>query len=246
MNKEFYLKHKDIEWKMPLMTNDGSIHETDGQAVTGWMLNEMQQGRIGWIQFNLMTIKPPTYTPMPWTHQSRVETETLWANHKELFKETTKGVYEYKVKDKEGWKPWEDFPAPQMSAYWVGDDFPCTRLSTGRYERTEPNSSTEVYDLNINENPDIANMATYQFPLLMPLITPGNKCHAIIEDFGTLKLHEGYTYLLNPWRKMMLVNTSENESAVQFYAQVLLGNEAVPFSDVITRSYFQAIGHMHK
>jgi hypothetical protein len=244
MNEEFYLKHKDIEWEIPVMPRDGSINETDGKAVMSWILNEMQQGRLGWLALNLMTIKPAGYTPLAWQHESRTETESLLeGNH---YKEVSKGVHEYEAKDKKGWKPWEYFPAPTMSQFWVGGDFPCTRLTTGRYERIEPNSSTEPLNPNINENTDIVKPELYAFPILMSLIAPGSKCHVVVEDFGTLKLHEGYMYLINPWRKRMLTNVSETESATQFHGQVLLGKEVVPFSDVITRSYFQEIGHMQR
>lgn len=247
MNETFYLKHKDLTWEMPLLPKYGDdvyINETDGQAVMGWVLNEMQQGRIGWIQFNLMTIKPSSYTPMAWTHQSRVETESLW--DRAFYKKIKEGVFEYVAKNKDGWLPWEGFPAPVMSASWVGDDFPCSHIINGRYERIEPNSSTEPQDPNINENPNTIEAEKYNFPILTSLIAPGSKCHVVVEDFGTLKLHEGYMYLINPWRKRMLINVSETDSATQFHAQVVLGRETIPFSDVITRSYFQAIGQLQR
>ena len=44
----------------------------------------------------------------------------------------------------------------------------------------------------------------------------------------------------------MLINVSETDSATQFHAQVVLGRETIPFSDVITRSYFQAIGQLQR
>ncbi len=233
----------EVKQKLPEFPRDGSIDETNGQAVFKWILNEMKTGTIGWMKFNIMSIKAQSFIPLPWHHKGRIETEALWMAHRELFTDNNE-ISEYIAKDDEGWKPWENFPAPEMSAY-LNEELPVQRIDHVRYTRMPPKSTTVLYDPD--KDLKIENIETDNLTLLMTLVMPTTKkCVAEVEGFDALELKEGVVYFLNPFRKHVLKNNSELDDSTQLDLKVKLGNQCTPFSDVLTRSYFQEIGHMHK
>jgi|TARA_B110000438_G_scaffold30499_1_gene29832 hypothetical protein len=233
----------EIEQKLPKMPRDGSIDETDGQAVFNWVLNEMKAGTIGWIKFNIISIKPQSFIPLPWHHKGRIETESLWMAHRELFIDNNE-VSEYIAKDDEGWRPWEMFPAPEMSAY-LNEELPAEYIDHVRYTRMPPKSTTIVNEPD--KDLKIENLEEAKLTLLMTLIMPNRgKSVVEVEGFDAFNLKEGVVYFLNPFRKQVLKNNAELDDSTQLEIKVRLGNQCTPFSDVITRSYFQAIGHMQE
>lgn len=233
----------EIKQKLPEMPRDGSIDETDGQAVFNWVLNEMKSGTIGWLKFNLSSVKPQDFIPLPWHHQGRIETERLWMQYPHLFKDN-QGILEYIAKNKKQWLPWENFPVPEMSAY-IKEEFPADTINCLRYTRIPPNTTTVLYEPSKDLKFD--NLDTDKLNVLMTLIMPNTeKCVAEVEGFDALYLQEGAIYFLNPFRKQSLKYNSNTDHSTQIDIEIQLGEQCTLFSDVITRSYFQEIGHMQK
>jgi len=233
----------EVTNKLPEMPRDGSIDETDGQAVFNWVLNEMRAGTIGWLKFNLISIKSRSFVPLPWHHQGRIETERLHLEFPDLYKDN-QGISEYIAKDEEGWKPWDDFPAPQMSAY-LNTEIPSDTINRARYTRIPPNTTTVLHEPS--KDLKFENLETDIIKILMTLVMPNTKkCVLEVDGFDAVNLQEGIIYFLNPFRKQSLKNTSDLDYSTQLDIELKLGKQCSPFSDVITRSYFQAIGHMQK
>lgn len=233
----------EIEQKLPEMPRDGSIDETDGQAVFNWILNEMKAGTMGWLPFNLITIKPADFIPLPWHHAGRIETERLFLLFPHLFKDN-QGISEYIAKNEKSWLPWDNFPAAEMSAY-LNEEFPADTINGLRYTRIPPNTTAMLYEPS--KDLKFENLETDNLTILMTLITPNTKkCMLEVDGFDAIPLQEGVSYFLNPFRKQSLRNDSDLDYSTQVDIEVKLGKQCTPFSDVITRSYFQAIGHMQK
>ena len=60
----------------------------------------------------------------------------------------------------------------------------------------------------------------------------------IIEDCGKVPIQMGKIYLLNPKKKLQIVNTGASQS-VRMFATVEVGTEFLRFCDLISRSYFR-------
>ena len=73
---------------------------------------------------------------------------------------------------------------------------------------------------------------------MVSLIEPGADCHTVVEDCGRIPIQMGKVYLLNPKKKLQIVNTGSPPS-VRMFAPVEVGNEFLRFCDLMTRSYFR-------
>ena len=84
------------------------------------------------------------------------------------------------------------------------------------------------------------------FPILVSMREPGKKCHTVVEGFGLVPIREGRTYLLNPYRKHVVVNTSDTEECVRIRTQAIPGKRFGEFVNCITRTYFELEGRLGK
>ena len=264
MNKEteeFYLEHKDKTWDLPKFPDD-TIDETDAVAVTKWIITQMRDGNMGWCELNLMNVKGGEFVPLAWHHMGQIETqlideENLYTKYENpshegaygctLFGEDgdrtnlkeaydTKGAFSKELMHK----------IPNITAWWDGD-FPAGSYNKIRFVKLEPNGSIGPHNDNINPNKEeLLDDQKSIWPITVSLKEPGKKCHTVVEDFGTVPISEGKVYILNPYRKHIMVNTSVTEPSIHMNVQATVGWRFGEFTNCICRSYFETEGRLGK
>ena len=259
--EEFYLKHKDKSWTLPKFPNN--IDETDADAVVKWILEEMKAGNFGWIELNLMNVKGGQFIPIAWHHMGQIETQVI--EHRNFYTQYKKPSHvnaygctlfgkdddrtnlSEDPDEKGDWVKEVDAETPNITAWWE-DDFPIANYKKIRFVKLEANGSVAPHNDNINKDKDkILNPIRDIFPILLSMKEPGGrKCHTVVEDFGTVPIKEGKIYLINPYRKHVMVNTSETDSCVHMNIQGIPGQRYGEFINCITRTYFELEGRLGK
>ena len=114
-----------------------------------------------------------------------------------------------------------------------------------RFVKLEPNGSIGPHNDNINPNKEeLLDDQKSIWPITVSLKEPGKKCHTVVEGFGIVPIKEGRTYLLNPYRKHVVVNTSDTEECVRLRTQAIPGKRFGEFVNCITRTYFELEGRL--
>ena len=258
--EEFYLKHKDKSWELPKFPE--TMDETNPDVVVEWILKEMKAGTIGWLEINLMNVKGGSFVPIAWHHMGQIETEIL--THRNLYTQYKKPSHinaygctlfgqdddrtdlSESADEKGDWVKEVVETVPNIFHYWDGD-FPISNYKKIRFVKLDPNGSVGIHSDNINKDKDkILSPVKDIFPILMSLKEPGKKCHTVVEDFGIVPVKEGRCYLVNPYRKHVMVNTSETEPCVHMNIQGIPGQRFGELINCITRSFFELEGRLGK
>jgi len=256
--EQFYLEHKDKTWKLPKFPDN--IDETNGDEVTKWILEQMKEGNMGWIEINLMNVKGGDFIPIAWHHMGQIETQVM--THREFYTKFENPGYinaygctlygedndrtnlVESATGEFGWVPEVHDEANNIASFY-DVHFPCSTYKTIRFIKIEPNGSLPVHCDNINDDKDkILNPIKDIFPILVSMREPGKKCHTVVEGFGIVPIKEGRTYLLNPYRKHVVVNTSDTEECVRLRTQAIPGKRFGEFVNCITRTYFELEGRL--
>lgn len=258
--EEFYLEHKDKSWTLPKFPEN--LDETNADEVVEWILKEMKAGNFGWLEINLMNVKGGDFIPIAWHHMGQIELEVL--NHRDLYTQyknpTHVNAYGCTLFGKDddrtnltedpneqgNWITSIEKEAPNITAFWHVD-FPISNYKKIRFVKIEPNGSVGIHCDNINKDKDkILNPITDIFPLTMSMKEPGPNCHTVVENFGKVPMKEGRTYLLNPYCKHVMVNTSETESCTHMNIQGIPGQRFGELINCMTRSFFELEGRLGK
>ena len=258
--EDFYLEHKDKTWELPKFPD--TIDETDAIAVTKWILTEMYNGNMGWIEINLMNVKGGEFMPFAWHHMGQIETQTVDLNnlYTKYQNPSHEGAYGCTLFGKNGDRTdLKEDPdvkgefskemmdtVPNITAWWDGD-FPAGWYNKIRFVKLDPKGSVGPHSDNINhDKEEILNEKTSIWPILVSLKEPGKKCHTVVEGFGTIPIREGRMYIVNPYRKHVMVNTSETEPCVHMNVQATFGWRFEEFTDCLCRSFFEIEGRLGK
>ena len=245
MTEEFYLKHKDKSWELPKFPDD-DIDETSASQVVNWVFNEMKAGNMGWLEVNLLNVKGGDFIPIGYHHMGQIETQVL--DHRNLYKPQSNNVSEcFMVKDKK-WVPETCTHAANIEAFWQ-NDFPFSSWSKIRFVKLDPHGSLNIQEDHIQEEIipiTTEDFSSHTFHMICSIKEPGKKCKLIVEDFGELPLKEGKIYLLNPYRKYVMVNTSETESSIRIQLEGVPGTRFGEFLNCLTRSFFEIEGRLGK
>jgi len=242
--EQFYLEHKDKTWELPKFP-DG-MDETNGDEVTNWILEEMKAGNIGWIELNLMNVKGGDFIPIAWHHMGQIETQSLTLknfytkdpenNERCLLHNENDWIKENNLNEEIG----------NIHAYWQ-NDFCGSNFKNIEFIKIPSRGSMGIHCDNINDDKDKILLPVKDiFPLTTSMKEPSKNCHIIVEGFGRVPIKEGRTYLINPYRKKVVVNTSDTEEAIHTQVQVIPGTKFGEFVNCLTRSYFEFEGRMGK
>jgi len=256
--EDFYLEHKDKTWELPKFPDD-TVDQTDAIAVTKWLVSQMHDGNIGWCEINLMTVKGGTFLPLAWHHMGQIETQLI--DHKNFYtKYENENAYNCTLFGKDGdrtsleevygeqgtWSKEVSDEIPNITSWWK-NDFPVGTYNKIRFVKLEPGGSIGPHNDNINPYQDeILDEKRSVWPIMLSMKEPGKKCHVVVEDFGTVPFREGKMYIINPYRKYIIVNTSETEPCIHINVQVQIGWRWPEFTNCITRSFFEAEGRLGK
>ena len=242
MNKEteqFYLEHKNKTWELPNFPD--KLDEKDADQVVPWILEQMKAGTIGWQEMNMLNVKGGEFVPIGWHHMGQIELERLnnskyYPNNKCVLCIDDKWTGDDEIKER----------TPSIRSFFIVDFF-ATNFKLIEFEQIPPGGVKEIHCDNTNEDQEkILSPIKDRFPLTMSMKEPSKKCDIIVEGFGKVPMKEGKIYFINPYRKKVVVNTSDTETAVHCNIQCIPGTKFGEFVNCITRSYFELEGRMGK
>jgi hypothetical protein len=237
MDKEtelFYNKHKDIKHKLPLKPDD--LNEKDGVVMGKWYLQQMLDNDIGYIELDLATVNPPKYEDIGLHFKGRLETDSVIAKAKPL--QLGKGLSGVTMFMGKWLNAGIEIP---VTADWWHNCSAVEKLRKVNYWKLDPQGYIPPHNWNTEPTSDTIesmDLMSYPWMYMVSLIEPGADCHTVVEDCGMIPIQMGKVYLLNPKKKLQIVNTGSTPS-VRMFATVEVGNEFLRFCDLMARSYFR-------
>ena len=237
MDKEtelFYNKHKDIPHKLPIKPDE--VNEKDGVVMGKWYLQQMLDNDIGYIELDLATVNPPKYEDIGLHFKGRLETDSVIAKAKPL--QLGKGLSGVTMFMGKWLNAGIEIP---VTADWWHNCSAVEKLRKVNYWKLDPQGYIPPHNWNTEPTADTIesmDLMSYPWMYMVSLIEPGADCHTVVEDCGMIPIQMGKVYLLNPKKKLQIVNTRSTPS-VRMFATVEVGNEFLRFCDLMARSYFR-------
>ena len=232
---EFYLKHKDISWKMPDLPE--GIH-TDYE-IADWLLNKSD---FGWleldIEFDLNSWKAETTAATFVDHRGQEhpgwnsccihgissEKTGAWTN------------YGYKNEDDVPYQ-WTDISrnTPTIKKFW--QQFPYESYRRIRFMEVEPNGVVSPHSDMPGRLPGENNFDALKFgvPVNVAIIHPNN-CYMSLENYGCIPWAEGKAFIINIRNYHSVINFS-NQSRIHLIAHGKPNSRINDFVELVARSY---------
>lgn len=230
--KEFYEKHKDGDFRFdPIPSN---INPKMGYEVGKWVIQQLLDNKLGWIDLDLKSVNPPDYEDFGFNFKIRLETDKIITHTKPLPIGDVDGVTVYN-------NQWHKLKGADMTetAQWWFDNSACDTLVKINYWHIKPGGYVRPHNFNIVEPTKDVNtldLIAWPIPLMVCMEEPGLDCYTVVEDFGIIPSQLGKVYLINPNKKRCIVNKGTTPSTRQF-AHVRAGIQYQRFMDLLTRSY---------